>query len=66
MKKDFASEWIRDYIKTKGLEPEQISKDLGIAEKRLCVECTESLWADEFLALCNYLNIDVDKLKKLG
>ena len=64
MKKEFASEWIRNYIKSEGLSPEQISQDLGIPPERLKTDCTDSLWADEFLELCDYLSIDLDEILK--
>ncbi len=64
MKKGCASEWIRAYIKAEGLSREQISRDLEIPVERLNWDCKEPLWADEFLALCDYLSIDLDKILK--
>ncbi len=62
MRKENASEWIRAHIKKKELSLNIISEDLNIPVERLMVECEDSLWAEEFLALCAYLQVNVDQL----
>ena len=59
-----ASVWLRGYIEVLELDTEKLGKDLNIEPSRLEVECKEAFWADEFLSLCAYLDVDVDRLLK--
>lgn len=59
-----ASDWIRAYIEEQAISREQVAHALGIPQHRLEMACQESLPADEFLALCNYLGVDLDAFVK--
>lgn len=64
MNKTNASEWIREYMDEQLVSKEQVAHALGIPQHRLETACRESLMADEFLALCNYLGVDLDAFVK--
>lgn len=53
-----ATLWLAKYMEDHGISTEKISRELHIPKKKLIPGTKESLDADEFLALCSYLQIN--------
>ena len=64
MNKACASGWLRGYMELLRMDLENVSEELNIPVERLELSCKEPFWADEFLKLCAYFNVDVDRLIK--
>lgn len=64
MNKACASGWLRGYMEILQMDLEEVSEEINIPVARLVMDCKEPFWADEFLNLCAYLNVDVDRLIK--
>lgn len=53
-----ATLWLAKYMEDYAISATQISRELHIPKEKLIPGTTESLDADEFLALCSYLHIN--------
>lgn len=61
MSRQSASAWLRGYMEIEHICLTQVSKDLGIPVERLSTKCVENFLADEFLTICAYLDLDLER-----
>ena len=52
-----------EYIRSNKIDVGRISKDTNISVSKLKGESKEHLMSDEFLQLCNYLNVKPEDFK---
>lgn len=60
MNKTNASSWLRGYMELEKVNLEEISEEFHIPMERLVINSKEPFWADEFLSLCAYFDVDID------
>lgn len=57
-----ATRWLAKYIAQHHISIEEIEQKLHISREKLMVDTKQSLYATEFLELCNYLQIEPEDI----